>query len=242
MSVRIDIGDIFKCRICLEDDLLKNLISPCKCNGDIKYIHRDCLNKWINTDPNRITKCEICSTTYKRRGIRINYSNILTTIRNNFNGSNSLYIIFIIAYSLLIFIIDKDLTIADSIGTKGNGFLQETRIYYVILYCPLVLGICIKNMIYEINQLDEMMRMKYMKLYINYYNFIIITGILLYYIIGFRYTNILSDYLISIIIYICLLKNHIYNIDVINDELNYIIDYDIKINNDNSNSIINNND
>ena len=38
------------CRICLgdEEDSIKNpLISPCKCLGSLKYIHIDCLKKWL---------------------------------------------------------------------------------------------------------------------------------------------------------------------------------------------------
>lgn len=35
------------CRICLEQDSLDKLISPCNCDGTIKYIHMDCLKTWL---------------------------------------------------------------------------------------------------------------------------------------------------------------------------------------------------
>ena len=43
-----------QCRICLgeeEDDEIENnpLISPCKCNGTMQYIHLDCLKKWLDS-------------------------------------------------------------------------------------------------------------------------------------------------------------------------------------------------
>ena len=47
------------CRYCLEEDGI--FISPCRCNGSVKYVHRECLNKWISTIPlDRDVKCPIC--------------------------------------------------------------------------------------------------------------------------------------------------------------------------------------
>ena len=37
-----------RCKICLEDDSLRNLISPCQCTGSMKYVHRRCLREWIS--------------------------------------------------------------------------------------------------------------------------------------------------------------------------------------------------
>ena len=38
----------YQCRICLEDeDELDKLISPCLCNGTMKYVHYECLHKWV---------------------------------------------------------------------------------------------------------------------------------------------------------------------------------------------------
>ena len=39
------------CRICyLEEETDSNpLIQPCLCSGSLKYIHLDCLKKWIGT-------------------------------------------------------------------------------------------------------------------------------------------------------------------------------------------------
>jgi predicted Zn-ribbon and HTH transcriptional regulator len=43
-----------QCRICLgeeEDDEVEEnpLISPCKCNGTMQYIHLECLKKWLDS-------------------------------------------------------------------------------------------------------------------------------------------------------------------------------------------------
>ena len=41
----IDLNE-FECRICFEEKDDDELISPCRCNGTSKYIHRGCLNRW----------------------------------------------------------------------------------------------------------------------------------------------------------------------------------------------------
>lgn len=50
---------MMSCRYCLEED--GAFISPCRCNGSVKYVHRECLNKWIETIAlDRDVKCPIC--------------------------------------------------------------------------------------------------------------------------------------------------------------------------------------
>lgn len=58
-----------QCRICFETK--GELISPCNCNGSLKYIHRECLQKWRKTLPinvfnnKRDIQCEICHRFYE---------------------------------------------------------------------------------------------------------------------------------------------------------------------------------
>ena len=56
-----------QCRICLEDDLITNMISPCLCRGHMKYIHRECLNQWIvlSENPDNKEKCPTCNFNYQ---------------------------------------------------------------------------------------------------------------------------------------------------------------------------------
>ena len=49
------------CKYCLSE--IPTMIAPCKCNGSIKYVHRDCINRWISIKNKN--SCEICGTTYK---------------------------------------------------------------------------------------------------------------------------------------------------------------------------------
>lgn len=50
------------CKICLEEDIKENLISPCLCSGNIKYVHKICIDNWRNQNLNNNSyySCEIC--------------------------------------------------------------------------------------------------------------------------------------------------------------------------------------
>ena len=50
---------MFECRICLEEDDIQNMITPCLCKGSRKYVHRQCLNEWriCSNDEDSKNKC-----------------------------------------------------------------------------------------------------------------------------------------------------------------------------------------
>ncbi|CAN4099379.1 unnamed protein product [Withania somnifera] len=52
-----------ECRICQEEDNLKNLEIPCGCSGSLKYAHRKCVQRWC--DEKGDTTCEICHQIYQ---------------------------------------------------------------------------------------------------------------------------------------------------------------------------------
>ncbi|KAM7268320.1 hypothetical protein ACFE04_010486 [Oxalis oulophora] len=52
-----------ECRICQEEDTIKNLEVPCACSGTLKYAHRKCVQHWCN-EKGDIT-CEICQQPYQ---------------------------------------------------------------------------------------------------------------------------------------------------------------------------------
>ncbi|KAF7700659.1 E3 ubiquitin-protein ligase MARCH5 [Cucumispora dikerogammari] len=58
------------CKICLENEGNHNedvLISPCKCKGSIKFVHRECLRRWRYHKKNlsTINYCDQCSDFYE---------------------------------------------------------------------------------------------------------------------------------------------------------------------------------
>ncbi|XP_010258346.1 PREDICTED: uncharacterized protein LOC104598128 [Nelumbo nucifera] len=52
-----------ECRICQEEDHIKNLETPCACSGSLKFAHRKCVQRWCN-EKGDIT-CEICHQSYQ---------------------------------------------------------------------------------------------------------------------------------------------------------------------------------
>lgn len=60
MAVSIELFQT--CRICLATDFTENLISPCNCIGSIQFVHRDCLQDWLQISKN--VQCEICKLDY----------------------------------------------------------------------------------------------------------------------------------------------------------------------------------
>lgn len=57
-------SDPATCRICFEGDIVKNLCSPCACDGSMKYVHKECLGKWLSTSHSNKNTCETCAKEY----------------------------------------------------------------------------------------------------------------------------------------------------------------------------------
>lgn len=55
--------DMVECRICQEEDGIKNLEIPCACNGSLKFAHRKCVQRWCNEKGDIV--CEICNQPYQ---------------------------------------------------------------------------------------------------------------------------------------------------------------------------------
>jgi hypothetical protein len=64
---------MIQCRICLEENNQDDMISPCLCRGTSKYVHRECLNKWIESKVNQEAsiKCQECHFQYYKIGKKI---------------------------------------------------------------------------------------------------------------------------------------------------------------------------
>lgn len=54
------------CKFCFCEDVRENLISPCFCTGNIKYVHRKCLDSWRNSNVNNqnFYTCEVCKKNF----------------------------------------------------------------------------------------------------------------------------------------------------------------------------------
>lgn len=56
------------CRFCLadDDDRVNPLLSPCRCTGTVKFVHRNCLRQWITITQFDLFKvnCQLCNSPY----------------------------------------------------------------------------------------------------------------------------------------------------------------------------------
>ena len=57
------------CKICYEteDSNDNKFISPCLCQGSMKFIHENCLKMWIENNIDKPAICEICKYNYKMK-------------------------------------------------------------------------------------------------------------------------------------------------------------------------------
>jgi hypothetical protein len=170
------------------------------------------------------TRCEICLYEFVKKGKPIKFNTNLSRIRNTFINTCIFILGFIMGYSSIIYLIDRDIVIARAFNIYGS-LSQDLRVYYYILYIPIFIIICIYKTSYEILQLSSKLRIRYMKEVLDIKLIIIIIILILYYSLGWRYTNILTDYLFCDIIFIMYLRRHIKSIDKINEELNEYVNY-----------------
>ena len=107
------------CRICLEEDNIKNMISPCLCRGSNKYVHKECLNQWrrLSDNQEQINQCPTCKFEYHIETIDVDnckcfstFSSALSKSLCNLTCFNFLIMIFL---SFIIFLIAS--TISSSV-------------------------------------------------------------------------------------------------------------------------------
>lgn len=138
-----------ECRICLEDDFIENMISPCYCRGTNKYVHRKCLNQWRSLSENKdnLDKCPSCKFNYV---LENDYNNNITIKPNLFYyisqvlSKNILILLFL--NSLFVFVIGMILYYInsgkyyfighyeDDINFDSFNILQLAIIFVTLLY------------------------------------------------------------------------------------------------------------
>ena len=125
--------ETYQCRICLEEeDNLELLISPCRCSGTSKYVHKKCLRIWRHQDINSpgFSKCMECNEEYIiLNGDNIESENIFIIFNKSFK---LLYFQMIIALpiSFVMFVIDyEDKNIIKSMPAWNSSYALEALDY-----------------------------------------------------------------------------------------------------------------
>ncbi|KAI1271540.1 hypothetical protein F5Y07DRAFT_382740 [Xylaria sp. FL0933] len=99
------------------------LISPCLCKGSIKYMHEGCLKLWMNENPSKGYKCDICK--YQYRMERLSWAQRLRS--PVISLAMTLTILFVTVF-LLGFIADPILGLwLDPVGTITDSVIPGAR-------------------------------------------------------------------------------------------------------------------
>ncbi|KAL7713869.1 RING-CH-type domain-containing protein [Entamoeba marina] len=100
------------CRLCFSSENPEDMIAPCACDGQNKYVHRDCLNAYriYSNDPANFGKCPLCGVDYSFKHVR---AHSLSYLLFKFTSKLVFQITFTLSWMLLLsFIIgDSYLTI-----------------------------------------------------------------------------------------------------------------------------------
>eukprot|EP01083_Nonionella_stella_P081827 225653_1 len=99
------------CRICQSTEPEDDLRDPCLCLGSIRYIHLQCLTRWVTQRyPNlRRARCEICGARFKMRVEKLSWFHMLTRLHRTHPHPMRVWaryifkIIFHVFYSRLLF-------------------------------------------------------------------------------------------------------------------------------------------
>ncbi|KAI0542048.1 hypothetical protein GGR58DRAFT_510402 [Xylaria digitata] len=99
------------------------LISPCLCKGSIKYMHEGCLKLWMNENPAKGYKCDICK--YEYRIERLSWAQ---RIRSPVISLTMTLAILFATVFLLGFVADPILGLwLDPVGTITDSVIPGTR-------------------------------------------------------------------------------------------------------------------
>lgn len=129
------------CRYCLEGNLSEQMISPCKCIGSLKYVHKSCLRKRIKSfDNTNVTfdegwlclTCELCKQKIRYSLVYENsivYSLLISMylIMTSLKGVSLLFVHLVVVY----FCLDKFKYLA----TKAlNFYYNKFKFRYLVNY------------------------------------------------------------------------------------------------------------
>lgn len=87
-----------KCRICWRTSYITDLLSPCVCMGSQKYVHFECLSRWIQErDSDNKEKCDVCRHNYQNITIKLKEKSFCQWIREGEDVIAQLFAIVIIS-------------------------------------------------------------------------------------------------------------------------------------------------
>lgn len=139
------------CKFCFDDD--GELLSICECKGSMKWVHKDCAEKWIRIK-NDLT-CPVCFTIQRARFSKKKFWNVLTIDDINIM-LQSIILMFMIIYTGVLlfdsfyFFFKKELPKSFFLSFLSElVFLQVFKMVYSV-YLYMLERATIKRMIQEL--------------------------------------------------------------------------------------------
>jgi hypothetical protein len=215
------LNDMETCRICLEDDIISELIYPCKCSGTSKYVHKSCLDQWRTLSNNREAyyKCFECHYKYRLTSntVEIPDTYIVKFFRYVSNNLLPFLTCNIIIISLLCFLLESIDTSHQLVKifnnstdtSEENKIHGEYLIWSSIFYVLFLLIVSLYNFCFIKNKI----------LYLKYYFqnkawiFTAFIGILVLFFIDIIFTILFLTFVIQLFI-----KKHFQTLDKIKRE------------------------
>ena len=143
-SRRNDEVETLTCRICLESAERAEVIAPCSCRGTSKYVHRDCLNRWRQQQPNRaLTQCTECRANFRLRDDVSNLNQV--RLRCCFHVTCN-YLLFLTLAAIMLWIFYIDNKIHNQFPTLLQG-----RVLALLIYFSIIVGTATIREIYRRN-------------------------------------------------------------------------------------------
>lgn len=118
------------CRHCLQGyEAGNDFISPCACQGSLKYVHRHCLDQWriISPNPKSFYHCDICNTKYQFKMVGDSSTKLKNYIKYGCAVGSDIFLIFLGFFilvgicSIASFLVDATLSFAITNKIFGDG-------------------------------------------------------------------------------------------------------------------------
>lgn len=201
------------CRICLEDDVISNLIYPCKCSGTSKYIHKSCLDQWRTLSDNREAyyKCFECHYKYKLTSntLEIQDNYIVKFFRYVSNNLLPFLTCNVIIIGVLCFLLELIDTSHKLINIFHNSTHGEYLIWSSIFYVLFLLIVSLFNFYFIKNKI------LYLRYYFQNKSWIVVSllGVIFLFFIDLIFTLLFLTFVIQLFI-----KKHFHTLDKIKRE------------------------
>ena len=226
MSIAIELRDFNRiCRICLDNNNQDDMFRPCRCNGNIRYVHKECLNTWRNTNERYKDKCQTCLYEYKYLIDEIKTSKIFNLFKNKFFEKYSIFNFIIMIYSGIVSLLDNSFHLNKKL-LNSDSEIASFRIYLLFTFSLLYIFI-VYQIIKDYTRFNEIQKKIYCLIPIEKYIFINGTFILVFTFGFWDKMNIFIDIIFYQIIEYSMIRFHFKRINIINNNIDKeIIEYE----------------